>query len=63
MRGSNETRTEHGAVINKGIDDLVQVLNSQNADKRAVARCLQNVAVMLCTLGEPGASALVRKHF
>lgn len=62
MRMSNETRAENVAV-NQSVDDLVQVLKGRNADPRAAARCLQQLASILRTLGEPAASALVRERF
>lgn len=62
MRMSNETRAENAAV-NRSIDDLVKVLKGQNADPRAAARCLQQLAKILKILGEPAASALVHEHF
>ena len=61
MRMSNETRAEDVAV-KRDIDDLVQVLKGQNADSRAVTRCLQHLAIMLKTLGDPAASTSVREH-
>ena len=61
MRMPNETRAENVAV-NRDVDDLVQILTAQNADSRIVTRCLQHLVIMLETLGESAASALVRKH-